>query len=773
MRNLDQLITWEQNFGLLPIHLSNAQGDEANYILLNGGRGDLCIDLNANNDNEDNYFSKSWSSSTHNYIALKDDMVNIYHWKKRTQEKIKKEDVENNLSKFYKYLMQSSNRSERDIVPTVIDVFKQFRNFTQEASDGTEALNLLFALLAGLEDDPYTLDSVKWGLSNVAIPSNFEYYTDRLTNQDLSPDLKLILRHSAGVLFQEAQKEVLFFDKNINLFGGYSSDIDTKKKLYTSVHYTPSYLSRAIVEQVVRKIDINKPVLKILDPACGSSEFFIELLKQLAEKDFQGKIEITGWDISQSAINTSIFLLTYEKRTVWENQLSFNIKRVNDSLMETWENNFDVILMNPPFISWEHLSKDMRDVVKSSLGFSKLGRPNQASAFYFKAIQSLNENGVIGCVIPTSLLTLDTYKELRNTSNELIEFDLVGKLGNFVFEDALTDVSILIGHKPKSDAVPYVLWIKNERNSVSDALRDLRKMHSLNKYTVNTANHSIYQPNSFPIARENWKPISYSEYELFKELTRHSLENKLVDIQTIFNVNQGVRTGNNEAFIISLEDYYRLPEEEQEYFRPSVDNSSINNGRIKKNNYLWYPYSSKGIMIQSEEQLKNCVPQYYEMKLSKHRNALIGRARKDESNWWHLSEYRAWLKEKKMRLVSAEFGNKDSFAIDITGEYVIERGNGWSPKNEFTEDDFYFYLSLFSSTFFEKLLSIYSKQLAGGKWYDLGKKYTKDIPIPNIHSLEVKESIGYEKLVSLGRDKAEGFTHSSIFIDKVLTKYFY
>ncbi|MBU1678772.1 MAG: SAM-dependent methyltransferase, partial [Bacteroidetes bacterium] len=114
-----------------------------------------------------------------------------------------------------------------------------------------------------------------------------------------------------------------------------------------------------------------------------------------------------------------------------------------------------------------------------------------------------------------------------------------------------------------------------------------------------------------------------------------------------------------------------------------------------------------------------------------------------------------------------------SFAFDEKGEFVIERGNGWLPKKEFDNKDYYFfYLSVFNSPFFEKLLSIYSKQLAGGKWYDLGKKYTKDIPIPII-TKELENSFVFEKLVHFGNliSKSEYF-HFEI-IDDYLKNYIY
>ncbi|MDT3404293.1 HsdM family class I SAM-dependent methyltransferase [Mucilaginibacter terrae] len=423
------------------------------------------------------------------------------------------------FSKFYNYLLSTSYRSESDIVPFIIDIFKQFRNFTQERNKPVSALNLLFLLLASIDEDIKKLDFERWGISGIDIPSNFELYTDRLRSGSINfkPKLDLILRHSSGILFQEAQKEVSYFDRQIDLWGGYSNKIEAKASLYSSIHYTPPYLARTIVERALQLLDLNKPLQKIFDPACGSGEFLIESLKQLREKNYQGAVEIIGWDTSLTAVNTTTFLLSYEKRTIWDKKLTFQVKAVDDSLTELWGNDYDLILMNPPFVSWEQMDKKSRDSVKDTLPSTSIGKPNQASAFFYKTILSLNQDGVIGCVMPSSLLTLHSYKVLRNEILGIIDITLIGKLGNFVFEDALTDVSMLVGKKPKSNTTPLVLWTKNEKGVIQDALRDLRKMHYLQEFKVVEKDYSIYTPTAFPITKENWKTVSFQESELLKK----------------------------------------------------------------------------------------------------------------------------------------------------------------------------------------------------------------------------------------------------------------
>lgn len=433
---------WIRNLGHLPVHLIPTVNDK--FIMLNGINGNFCLHISNNQEDENTYFSQSWSSNTKNFLLVNNNNAKLYNWHKDNKvEEIPLKSIQNNLDKFYSYLVAKGHQSDKDVVPIIIDIFKQFRTLTAEYHNPVQALNLLFVLLASLEDgDINTIDRQKWSISDIHIPQGFDAFIERFKQSTggITPDLNLILRHSAGALFQEAQKEVIFFDGQMDLLGTFSGSIATKNLIYSSIHYTPSYLARSIVENTLRTLNLNElQEIKILDPACGSAEFLIEVLKQLKERNFQGAVKVQGYDSSETAINTSSFLLNFEKRTVWGEKLSFNVKQVNDSLVEEWENDYTIILMNPPFVSWEQLNdKTMREAVRSTLNDNFKGKPNQTSAFFYKSIQHLANGGTLGSVIPSSLFTLEAYSKLRNEVIETVNVELLGKLGNFVFEDALT-----------------------------------------------------------------------------------------------------------------------------------------------------------------------------------------------------------------------------------------------------------------------------------------------------------------------------------------------
>lgn len=118
MDDISNTKIWKKNFGLLPIHLSLAENDINNYILLNGGHGDFCFSNSFQDLSTEEYFSKAWSSNTKNFVALEEDKVHLFNWKLNETEEIEKRLVVSNFDKFYKYLLKNSYSSNSDIVPS-------------------------------------------------------------------------------------------------------------------------------------------------------------------------------------------------------------------------------------------------------------------------------------------------------------------------------------------------------------------------------------------------------------------------------------------------------------------------------------------------------------------------------------------------------------------------------------------------------------------------------------------------------------------------------
>ena len=747
---------WAIDSGLMPMHLApRNEGDR--YIMLDGGYYEFCLDLDAETKKENDYNSFAWSSDVKNYIRVSGDDVTVYNWRSRRSDTMKLQLVEQRFNQFLKIINSTSINSSDDVTPFLLGLFAQLRNLTQETRQPVEAMNLLFKLLVSIEEERLDEDVCKkWKIVDTVSPYGFDRLVESIREGALriTPNLDLILRHGSGKLFEVAHRSALSFDTQINLFGEVSSDISLAvPNSYSSLHYTPRYLVRSVVENSLKSLDLRRDSIRLFDPACGSGAFLQEALKQLKELEYDGRIEVVAYDNSEIAVSTTKFLLAYEQRKQWDdNQMQYRVQ-VCDSITSEWPE-CDLLLMNPPYISMEQMkdsaTKDaVWDVMKD---FNVKMRPNMAAAFLFKAVKALKDGGVLGSVLPSSLLLLEQYLSLREAIVDLCDLDIVAKLGNFAFNDALTDASILVAKRLNAThKTPLTLWCKNQDGVPFNAIRGLRKMQYDNLSSRIEEDFNIYTPSRFPIVGETWNTVPQRDDLLVQQLKVRLETRDLRLLQDIFKVKQGIITGAREVFEIDGFQYDEIPDKEKKFFRNIASSTTISDGQIRKDCFIWYPYDKKGLYIKTEKQLEQLEWAYH--WLFPHKDELSKRS--GDKNWWEPVWPRTWQFEPNIHLCSKRFGDSSSFAI-ASEDYVIKDGNAFLFNSEnVVKSDYYFYLAYFSSSTFEHLLSIYARTLMKG--YDLGKRNIKNIPIVDVSTNpSIRSTYVYQRLVELAKMYSEG-----------------
>ncbi len=735
------------------------------FVLLNGGaKGNFCLDFQE--ENIENIRNYAWSSDVESYLLFKNDYLHLYKWNTFSSEAFSINSVNSNIEKFYQYLRKENSLNSDTIVRFGIQFYKQIRTLLRD-DIGNNSLNVLLFLLACIEDnniDRNALDINKWGITDSVKNSVLQidtFYWDQLLEQvnnglkvkELKPNIQLLLRHAAGRLFQEAHFETLFpLSYQASLFlPKIENNLNVKSKEQTSAHFTPTSLVRTIVEEVLREFSFDgKETITVLDPACGSGEFLKEFTRQIFLKGYSGKLKLVGWDVSQSAIDMANFIAKFESRSKLEN-VEIQISQI-DALenIDLWNINADVLLMNPPFISWELMTTEQREQVSLMLGDLSNRRPNTAAAFLWKGINILSEDGYIGCVLPTSIFENDTYQKMRGEIKEIIDVRVVGRLGSHsIFSDALVDAAIFVATRKKGMVKgPVILWSDFRPESNSNALRQLRKLRAgENLISAEGNGFSIYI-NERIIENETWMPIPYKSFEI---LNRHL---NFPTVEQIFDLKQGVRTGLNAAFLITKEYWQRLSIKEKKFFRPAVTNESINAGRLNDNYYIFYPEGDYKIL--NREDLMSKVPKYFKDVLEPNYKKLSTRARKGEHNFWKLSEHRAWQIPYTPKIVSKEFGKAGAFAYDKTGAFVAERSHAWLPKSNILGDIGFGYVAILSMPIINDFLNGLSKQIGGGQWY-LSSKFINKMPMPNLFDKNYNKDILIQ-LIDIGSQISSGET---------------
>jgi hypothetical protein len=780
MINLHDHKEWDRANGTLSVSMypKSDHKDRRLHVLLNGSNGNFCLDYTKDKFDSKIAKQRAWSSDTGFYIKIEsNDTVVVSRWWDDYKEYLPYKKIAENPNIFYRALIKTNARINDNVVSFSKGLFINLRNCIQQPDNGQISLRSFMYLLAALKDNVETaqrVDKDKWHLKDYDTAWINKHDWEWLYNSfkegtnDVQPLVDLVLRHTSNRLFQEAHREATRKEYQTALFGGtdrsYDSDISG------GAFYTPTSLVRTIVQESLWSLDKAKPLterstLRILDPACGSAEFLREALRQLKIKNYSGNIKIIGWDISEIACEMSGFILNYEKNTEWGRNVDIEIVK-RDSLEFNWATcgNFDLVLMNPPFRSYENLGERKSIVVDQLHGLIKR-QPDMAAVFWKKAAEIIADNGVLGLVMPNSLIGAETYTKLRKhiKDNLGMDFTLVARLGSAgLFEKAMIIPAVLIGVKNLRSVTHTVLWTDHQQESVYTALRELRIYRTKDIPTpVDAKTYSIYN-DEILLTKEKWAVKSYQVYKLYENLRNYDTVGKL------FDVKRGADAGNNAAFVLTKGDWELLPRRERCYFRPCIMRESINNGQLNDKYYMFYPYGK--YLINSETALRQKLHSYYKTKLQPNKNELRTRRNRRE-HWWTLNEHRPWQVDAKPKLVSSYFGKAGYFAYDQDGEYLVGQSFAWLPtKEEMHKDEYYFaYLALLHAPLIDRFLEMVSVNVAGGQ-FDLSKHYIDKMPLPDLTKLAKRDAEHHIllELTNIGKDIHKGNSINKVELNQIV-----
>ncbi len=472
-----------------------------------------------------------------------------------------------------------------------------------------------------------------------------------------------------------------------------------------------------------------------------------ESIRQLRIANFAGKINLIGWDISQAACDMASFVLAWEKARD-DYEVAYEISRADSMGQAPWPTDIDMLLMNPPFVSYEFLSREQRDSFKQILGPLAIGRYDLSTGFVWRAVKTLGPDGVIGSIIPSSFLEATATAGVREEMSSQVSFSLIARLGSpLLFSDALVDAAVMvgkIGDGPNPSGIAF--WADYRSSSTSAGLRELRRAtaNGLGDPIVKDG-FSIYR-EALGASKESWAPRSYESASLLKRLRA------LPRVNELFEIKMGARSGSLKTFEVSKQEWRAMSSKEQPFFRPAVVNESISFGALKDISYIFYPYGDQE--IETEEELARKVPDFYDKKLKPEEPNLLKRSSKsDPDRWWEMLRPRTWQFQKVPKIVSVSYGDKGSFAYDASGDYVVVQGYSWRPldavkgNRPLSPKVARAYIALLNSDVMSNLLPAVSSQVQGGQW-DLSARLLQRIPLPNLFAQV--DSLLLSKLAGLG-----------------------
>ncbi len=286
--------------------------------------------------------------------------------------------------------------------------------------------------------------------------------------------------------------------------------------------FTPMWLAEYIIDDVGYVGDLEK---RILDPACGSGTFLLEIIKKIRKWHQTKKNELNVLALQRSVVGfdkNPLAILAARVNYLWaiadllQPTLPFtipifiadsiDIKVLFNEPVNKFRGNFDFIVGNPPWINWEYLPEHSKKKVKElwekyglfpskgwkgKLGYAKY---DISAVFVYVGMDYFLKNGgkleflvtqaLIRGIPGRGFRRFQIKHDLQENRDIKLGLIKVHDLTQFQpFEDITTQTAIinLIRNKETVYPVPYIEWEKLHHISSNEAwnkLEDAFQLHS-------------------------------------------------------------------------------------------------------------------------------------------------------------------------------------------------------------------------------------------------------------------------------------------------------
>jgi len=544
----------------------------------------------------------------------------------------------------------------------------------------------------------------------------------------------LVLRHAAGRLFQEAH--AILESVQHGLWGDHT--ITTAPAYFPGgAYFTPVRIARLLAEWALQHWSTLPDKLTVADFACGSAVFLTEAARALERIGFRGTVELIGRDKSVQAITMAKVAVRTLESDMPTMQITSDIRQA-DALEADWPK-ADIVLMNPPFRSWEQMSTREREWVHEVTKGVGRGRPDLSVGFVERAVSALRTGGVVATLVPAGVLASDGLAKWRNGLLQKVTPDLIAVLGEHgLFQHALVNVGILAFRDGASSnlRVPlHVAWSSAEDQASSRAIRGIRRL--IYEHGTNSDRHDDTGGWSVTVStlealnrRPSWLPGAGTLGPLVEEIQ----EQAKTTIGEMFHVHEGIKTGAKRVFVQPSTVVKQLPSREQQYFKEAVEGENFLNGEIKSTAFLFVADEA----WETWEDVEKAVPRFFERYL-KHESELLSNRKADQKvKPWQLTRRRTWP-EGKPRLLSKRFGLYPAFARDPQGRFAVVQAYAWAPTDclagGLSDDELREILTaywwFFNSRIAVAVFREYCPNVAGGQ-LDLARKFVTHAPIPDL-----------------------------------------
>jgi len=292
-------------------------------------------------------------------------------------------------------------------------------------------------------------------------------------------------------------------------------------------YYTPAELAEFIVQWGTSDIEVNN----ILEPSCGDG-VFLEALRHI-DLDFN----CTAIEIFEEEA------VIARDRLILDNRFNIVVSDFYETYLDLVNTErYQFIMGNPPYIRYQYLSAEQRDIQSNILDMSGMTANkliNAWVAFVVASINIMDDDSKFGFVIPAELLQVKYSEQLRMyLMRELSEITVI-TFNELIFPDVEQEVVVLLGRKNPNHQGSHVMKIL-EFNDVKDLVDNFERENRSNPF----------QPIDMSTVKWTKYFLNTDENTLV-----HDIRDRLncINFGEIASVDVGITTGNNKFFCVDHE----------------------------------------------------------------------------------------------------------------------------------------------------------------------------------------------------------------------------
>jgi len=340
----------------------------------------------------------------------------------------------------------------------------------------------------------------------------------------------------------------------------------TSERGYGNV-YTPEFIARFFARYLRTQLPLRTfQRLEVVDPACGSGVFlraFLELQNEVlwgtrTTESIRNSFEnITGVDVDPNACHAARLSLSLLS-LVLLGEFPERLRIITDDFLSYYFQNkspnqsADVVVANPPYVSFEAQTIEMRSRIGLVLGKDASGKPDLYLAALKIALRLLRPGGYGLFVLPETFLKSDSASGIRELLGKEAWIECVVDLTSIkVFDDVGVYTILLIFQKKSPSTFP------NRRPKVVRCQGDVPQALQavLDDQVVSAGLFTIHEADEVAFSGAEW---SLDPPNVSMLLRKYS---QLATLEEECTLRQGMNTGADDAFVIEKESLSNLEEE--------------------------------------------------------------------------------------------------------------------------------------------------------------------------------------------------------------------